>query len=246
MSSHQFALWMPTLSVELTHNAAFIVIDDHLLITRLKTVLRLRVNEQSILFDRAVHAFVTCTALEKKRITMRVETVQQNHRFVPRITMILPLLKKDTLSTAIYDLTACGVSDIQLTHTAGVQRKWGGSAELERLERVAIAAAEQAKQYIVPVISIPKVFEIVLASCTTDSVIIFFDPAGMPLEKTLHTIPTNVSHYYLIVGPEADLIDTEKELLQKRGALFCALTPTVLRTHLAATLGVAMMRSWWK
>jgi 16S rRNA U1498 N3-methylase RsmE len=49
--------------------------------------------------------------------------------------------------------------------------------------------------------------------------------------------------YILFAGPEGDLLDAEKFLLQKVDFHFVRLTPTVLRAQQAITLGAGLVRS---
>jgi len=46
-----------------------------------------------------------------------------------------------------------------------------------------------------------------------------------------------------MVGPEEDLTNQKKEQLKQAKFLFCALTPTVLRSSQAIALGSGIIRS---
>ena len=163
--------------------------------------------------------------------------------YIPTITALLPLLKKDDLSAAVADLTAVGVSAIQLVLTNTIHRSWGGDQEYARLERVMVAAAEQSKNFTVPELHNPCSL---LDALSHHFTIICGDSEG----NTFKSVFCNVSalplaHCAVLVGPESDFTITEKEILKKAGVINCSLTPTVLRSHLAITIMAASVRSWY-
>ncbi len=73
---------------------------------------------------------------------------------------------------------------------------------------------------------------------------IYFDPTGESLSDIIARVkkisPTSI---IVMVGPEGDLTDQEKEQLRQEKFLFCALTPTVLRSSQAIALGSGIIRS---
>lgn len=241
-TAHLFALWYAPLSQAVPAIKSEFIIKDDVLILRMSSVLRLKSGEQSILFDRQVHALVTIISISKKSIVVRCEDVQKNAIYAPLITALMPLLKKDDLATALTQLTACGVSAIQLVMTDGVQRSWGGKVEYERLERVIIASAEQSKQFAMPQLYEPILLQKALSQYKT---IIYGDPTGRPLQRVLQELSPTIRECAVLVGPEADFTPQEKDLLRSSGAVGCMLTPTVLRSHLALTMLAGVIRSWY-
>jgi RsmE family RNA methyltransferase len=218
------------------------VLSDAALINRISVILRLRIGEQLTLFNRQNHALVTIVSIGKKSITVRCETIYKNKIYSPTITALLPLLKKDDLATAIVQLVACGISAIQLLTTENTQRAWGGDAEYERLERLIIASAEQAKQFAVPLLHKPISLQDAIAQ---HKMLIVGDPAGLPFKEIMQKLPDTLRECAVLVGPEADFTSQEKNLLETAGALHCSLTPTVLRSYLAVTLLAGALRSWY-
>lgn len=53
----------------------------------------------------------------------------------------------------------------------------------------------------------------------------------------------DISELMLLVGPEGDLSNEEKNAVHTAGFIMCALTPTILRSVHAAFLGAGIMRS---
>lgn len=239
---HIFALWCPHLLPKKSHAAGEIEITNKELINRIITILRLRIGEQCILFDSAHHMTCTLSAIRKKSITVTYTTVYSNSPLRPTITALVPILKKDDLSAAIAQITAVGVSAIQLVTTATTQRTWGGDAEYARLERVIIAAAEQAKHYVIPTLHHPVPLSTEIERHT---LLLVGDPEGTAYAHTLARLPATIPACAVLVGPEADFTTQEKSSLVQKGARMCALTPTVLRSQLAITLMVAAVRAWY-
>lgn len=240
-TTHEFSFFIPDISKNTA--GAFYTLHDGTLITRIISVVRLKVGESCVLFDRSIQIHVILQTIAKKSLIFEIIKHTPTLSLKPAITCLLPILKKDDLSDAISSITACGATTIQLVFTNKVQRTWGGSAELERIERVMIAAAEQAKHYAFPIIHEPIPLAAALKKYT-NALHIFFDPTGKPLIDIINLIQQKKpSSLCLIVGPEGDLTIEEKNLLHNLNIPFCALTSTVLRAHLALTLATGIIRS---
>lgn len=235
---HEFALYYATLS----GLQSDIVITDPIVIHRITRVLRLKVADALVLFDRVCHYEASIQSIEKKQIKI-VLGVQQHRNMVykPSITALLPLLKRDAFEQAIYLLVEAGVTSIQPVITAKTQRKWGGIVERQRVERVIIAAAEQSKYYAFPEFKEPIILSDAIAQYNKG---IFCDPEGMPLLELSNTLivdkPKLIS---ILIGPEGDLTHDEKQAIIAHGYCSYALTPTILRAPEAAFLITAFCRS---
>jgi 16S rRNA (uracil1498-N3)-methyltransferase len=245
-SSHEFALYYPTLGRHADVATGMeLVITDPDIVHRILRILRMTVGQECILFDERTNVVAVIEELfGKKKIHMRIKHAESNQVLTPHITVLLPLLKRDECDAAIYSLAELGVNDIQLVMTEKVQRKWGGAKELERLERVVISAAEQSKQFVMPIVHEPEDLSKILANLSPDVRKIFFHPAGMAILEILQVFAkTKSSHLVLLVGPEGDMSRTEQVLIQDFGFTASALTPTVLRAQHAIFLGAGIVRS---
>jgi len=159
----------------------------------------------------------------------------------PAIIVELGLLKHDHLEKAVKVLTALGVGRIRLFISKKIQRKWGGKREHERLQRLMISSAEQSKQFALPVLLPPVQFDQI---CKTegDSIKIFCEPTGKSLIQLI-CAQKKLQKITILIGPEGDLTPEEKQQLKKSDYIFCRLTQTILRSELAATLAVGIIRS---
>jgi len=244
-NKHLFALYYPSLSINcstITAGKTF-TLGDRQLVHRISRVLRLRVGKELILFDRQQHAQLKIETLSPKEAQLQLATITPNIPLKPTITIGLPLLKRRDLEEAIYATTEVGVNAIQLLETTKSDHLGTKDIKLERLERIVISAAEQAKQFALPTIHKP----VPLADWLTNSrfeAAVFFDPKGESLNTVADGLrsqkPKDIS---LLVGPEGDLTPDEKEQLHQHQFVFCALTPTVLQAHRAIALSCGAMRA---
>ncbi len=232
---HQFAFYIPDIrsgEFELT---------DKQLVHRIVHVLRVRVGDVCIFFNRNVHTIGTITVISKRSITVKSTVLVTNSIWQPPITFFLPLLKRENLEQAVYGLTELGVTEIYLTRTEKsltiISEK-----QFQRLEKIIIAAAEQSKNFAFPTLKMPIEFIEAIKQLPEHS--IFFDPEGQSAESVLNVLKENKNQPIgLLIGPEGDLTKQERDLLRQRKVLFCSLTPTVLRSYQAAIVGVGIIRS---
>ena len=246
-NQHEFAIYFSNLTCLLSDMVASstLKIQDADLVHRIERVLRLQAPDEFILFDQANHARCLLQQFENRRtIEVHILEAGPNSVLAPELNVWLPVLKRDDLEEAIYAMVELGVNAIHLLYTDKIQRAWGGDKEFERLQRLVIAAAEQSKNFAFPHLAEPITFEAFLRADQADTALVFFDVSGHSLLTTLQTLHTNsVSRVDVLIGPEGDLTETEKVQLKEQGAIFCALTPTVLRARQAIAVGVGALRA---
>ena len=231
---HLFAVYVPSLDVPPPY--AF----GSDLLHRCKNVLRLKPGQQVIIFDNSHQSLATIQEYQKKSITVLLEDKVPLVGLKPEIHWLLPLLKREAFEHSLYSLCEMGATSIYPVVTAKTCRSWGSEKEYARAQTIMIAAAEQAKQFVVP--KIHPVTELLQWHQEGDK--IFFDPEGVPLRQMLVDASFN-GPLYGCVGPEGDLTIEEKAYLKEQGFLLCALTPTVLRARQAVALGVGIVRSYF-
>ncbi len=236
---HEFALYIPDLTNQIDK---VLVIQDKHFVRRIGSVLRLQKDDTCIFFDAHKHAEIVIAQIDKKKVEYRVAKVQDNIYFSPEITILLPLLKRDALEDALYACVELGANTVQLVFTEKVHRSWGGQKELERLQRIIIAATEQSKNFALPVLHEPVQLDAL--SFNAADTHILFEPSGRSLPEVLNAVQ-KPKKLFLAIGPEADLSQNEKNFLIKNGFIFCKLTPTILRARQAVTLGLGIFRSFF-
>ena len=246
---HEFALFVNSLSL-LTQGkkpADELVLSDENIVHRIMHVLRLRIKDECILFDKHIKISAIITAfIGKKQISLTIQSIHETTILKPHITFLLPMLKRDDLQAALYGLAEIGVTVIQLVFTQKTEHSWNNKRDGERAERIMISAAEQSKNFVYPEIRHPIALDEALKQYGATEIKIFFDPEGNNAFDVMQAMRnTKTCDIVLLIGPEGDLHQKEKELVKKEGFLFCALTPTVIRAFQAAILGAGFIRSFF-
>ena len=237
-SKHQFAFYFSEL-VKIDLNLEIIDIDNKELLHRLIKIVRLKINDQFILFDRDNYILCELLYSSKKNINVKILSKSKNKQSESEIIYLLPVLKKDNLQQAVYSLAEIGVSEIQLIETEK-SRKSFPEKEFDRLQKAVIGAAEQSKNYSFPVLKNSEKFESILSLLDKSSDKILFDVDGQSffdLRKDLKS-----KKKYLLVGPEGGLTDNEIGRARGAGFIVASLTETVLRAVQAVAISSALFR----
>lgn len=242
---HVFALYYANTTNSFKNRKTPFLCDlaDDQLTHRIKNVLRLEPGEHCIVFDNEHNALLRLVSFNKKKCTAEILHISSNELITPEITFLLPVLKKDALEAAVYSLTELGVTTIQLVMTDKVQRKWAGQSEQERLTKIIHTAAEQSKHFRASVLHEPISLAQAVKQYNAISRKFYADPSGAYAHDVFKQAAKDDDAYLLMVGPEGDLTQHEKKLLQENDFVFCALTPTVLRSVHAVALFAGMVRS---
>ena len=239
--SHEFSFYLNGLK---DFSVGEVVVSDKDFVHRLAVVLRFSKNSKIRLFDGYKNAVVEVININKKdSVTIKVVDIKDNKKYEPHIVLLLPVLKKVALEEAVYNAVEVGTNEIQLLYTEKVQRKFGGEKELGRLVKIAIAAAEQSKSFSVPKIALPIKLEDFLKKDLVGEKI-FFDVKGAPLLSVLkNCTQQKLKKLYVLIGPEGDLNNEEKQLLSKQDFSIARLTPTILRAQQATSVSIGLVRA---
>ena len=237
---HQFALYYEPINL-IGLGVSFELLDSEL-IARIVSVLRLQKDETVILFNRSVQVTCLITNIAKKNITCSVISSSKTTSIKPEIIVLLPLLKREALESAIYFATVLGITTIQLvvTEKSGT---WKGDKELERLERIVIAAAEQSKQFSLPTINKPCSLENAVERYVSIRYKIHADVDGDQIGSYIAQYD-KVSSWLISVGPEGDLVQQERDYLKTKQFYFTRLTPSVLKSEQACMVLWGIIRSF--
>lgn len=238
-NQHQFAFYYDNLS-NILHKDIDIVITSEELFHRCKHVIRMKQNDSCIIFNQQEHVVFIFSHLEgKNKVIGTYQQRKLNISLSPHITFILPLLKIDALSEAIYALTEVGINKIQLIYTTKTQTPYSPKL-LDKLYRIAIASAEQSKIFCLPTILEP----ITLSEWLKQQRVglkYHFDVTGISFSQWYQPVKPN-ENYYLLVGPEGDLTEEEKKQASNAGFITCLLTPTILRSTRSISLVSGLFR----
>lgn len=238
-NGHEFAFYYADLSKILLQDIDIVLVCDDLY-HRFKHVVRMKQDDLCIIFNQFERVTFMFASLEgKNRIKGTWQNRQKNQSLTPEITFVLPLLKIDALSEAVYALAEVGITNIQLVATHKTQTPYSEKL-FDKLHRVVVAAAEQSKMYAFPTILPPVKLDAWL-STERSGLKYHFDVTGVPFASWYKPVQAD-QHYYLLVGPEGDLTDDEKALAKKADFQACLLTATVLRSVRSISLVSGLFR----
>ena len=257
--SHEFALYSKEFSQAVAEKKIQVTLTDTTIIHRLQHVLRAGKGEVVMLFDDAFHAPCTIVDYPKNKALLVIGNLTKNVPILPKLTVILPLLKREALDELIYACRELGVSQLYFVSTDKSSRHSLSVSERERLERVSVAAAEQSKNFSPCLFlnefkfqgskdsPLPTLIELLEmqknSSECIDTLKLYADPEGFLWKQIVSKTSGDTKEFVICVGPEGDMSDREKLALREHGFTFCQLGSTILRAQQAATLLIGIVRT---
>src|SRR3990167_8684043 len=272
---HKFAFFVEDLSK--IENS----IKDKELVKRISLVLRLKTEDEIVLFDRKISLDCEIISISKDKIEIKINKKFKIESIKPEINIFIGLLKKESFEEILYSCVELGATSITPLITEKIHKNWWSNKFKERFDKILISAAEQSKNFFIPELNepiklsqlgsyFPTTHEVApdkrytrsdeaLAKSdqydrgpliSSDSVgivsrnviTILLDVNGQSLFSTFNQVKDK-STFNLIIGPEGDFSDSEKELMKKNNFTFCKLTPTVLRSIQALNVGLGSFRA---
>lgn len=228
-SKHLFALYSPLLPTQPGEAVHF---TDQELWRRITQVLRLAAGDLVTLYNKKEALTVTLDALtfnnKKSLIIGRIEQTQPVQQLLPLIHAIIGLTKREAFEEALYSCSQLGVTTVTPLLTKRVHRNWLAEKELARLEKIMIAAGEQAKQFCLPTLNLPLELELLKAHKN----LFVCAPEGKPLSLHLNELANaHNPERTIIIGPEGGFDDPEEKFLASLEAQPIALGKSILRTQ---------------
>src|SRR3990167_8842259 len=240
MSKHLFALYLEDYSSDKKE----LIIKNPLIYHRITRVLRLSENEELIIFNKKFNVLSKIKIIDKKTIILVLGQANKNLEVKPKITLAIGMLRKENFEEIVYSSVELGVNEIQPLITDKSQKSKITEKDRERFMRIMISAAEQSKNFCLPVlhelITLDNFLEINLNNHK-----IYFDVEGQNLASFAQTINKQEANqsFCLLFGPEGDFSEEEKEQIKKDGFALARLTPTILRATQAVVVGAGLFRS---
>ena len=202
-----------------------------------RTVLRLRADAPVELFDGQGHrAAAALAALDRLAAAVRVVRVTHTPPPRPRLDVAVAPPKAGRLDDLVDQLTQLGVDHVILTHTARATVE-PRPAKLDRLRRVALAAARQCRRDHLPHLYGPLPFADVLQWSGPDQRLIA-DPTG-----DITAPAASAGHVLVLVGPEGGFTTDELDAAAAAGFRRWRFAPHVLRIETAAAAAAATIRA---
>ena len=218
----------------------------------LTQVMRLKIGDSLLVFN-GVDGEWRCVIAEvlKKGAVLRAEELVRPQSTGPDLELLISVVKKSALEFAVEKATELGVRRIRLvvTHRTQVQH-----VRMDRLDAIAIEAAEQTGRVDVPMIDEPVKLGELLGGWEGGRRLMFCDETGgAPATKALiEPFPLEgggSSPWAILIGPEGGFSPEERERLRALPfTTAVSLGPRILRADTAAiaalTLWQAAVGDW--
>lgn len=199
----------------------------------LGNVMRLGPGAELLVFDgRSGEWLARIADAGKKRMTLAVERRTREPETIPDIWLAFAPVKRAQTDWLVEKATELGVARLLPVMT---QRTVAERVKLERLESIAIEAAEQCGRTRLPEIAEPLTLKQLLAA-REERLLYFADEAGgEPLADALHPGPA-----LILTGPEGGFTDEERAAIRAApSAVAVSLGPRILRAETAALAALA-------
>jgi 16S rRNA (uracil1498-N3)-methyltransferase len=203
----------------------------------LANVLRRAVGDRLHLFNGRHGEFAARIAtLHRGHVEFAIETQLRPQASEPDIWLVFAPLKRDQTDLLVQKATELGAAAL---HPVLTERTNTARLNLDRLQAIAVEAAEQSERLTIPTLHPPRPLRDLLADWSPDRIL------AAALERTEG--PPPVAQGALLIGPEGGFSPQELDVL--RAAPFIqpvSLGPRILRAETAAIAGLAMLmaRHW--
>ncbi|MFQ6615597.1 MAG: RsmE family RNA methyltransferase [Fidelibacterota bacterium] len=206
---------------------------------------RLKVGDEVFLLDGRGNARLgTIDRMEAGEVSGTIlETLPQYHESAVRIHLGLGNLKGSRLTMVVEKGTELGIRSLTvLVMRYGVKK----GVNLERLDRVALAAMKQCGRGRVPELTASQTYEEWCANLPPQQSMVTLDsPDSLTLREWLDGVESSVSDVWITVGPEGGYHPEERRLAAHRGIPFVSLGPRRLRSETAAIAAVAACETFF-
>ena len=204
----------------------------------LGNVMRLGTAAELLVFDgRSGEWLARIAEAAKKRMTLMVERRTREPEAIPDIWLAFAPVKRTQTDWLVEKATELGAARLLPVMT---QRTVAERVKLERLQAIAVEAAEQCGRTMLPEIDEPVSLKQLLAEREPGRRLYFADESGGdPAAKTFAPGPAMI-----LVGPEGGFTDQEREAIRAApNVAAISLGPRILRAETAALAALAAWMS---
>ncbi len=235
---HEFALWQQSLDSVPYDSGASVRLTDTTLCMRIAKVLRRNMGDTLVLFDG--RCAMRLLLHEVTPYAVRADIVERwrTDPPSPSIKLYLPFIEKSAFEQVLTVATVFGVAHVYPIITDKTDRHTRG-IDTDRAMRLMIAAAEQSKQFVIPMLHSKRSLQDVDFSDMTALLAVDGATPHALLQASI-----SVPSLSCIVGPEGDFTSQERSWLQTRNVLPVSLGAAVLRSELAVTVLLGMVRAY--
>jgi 16S rRNA (uracil1498-N3)-methyltransferase len=199
----------------------------------LGNVLRLGAGAELLLFDGETGEWLARIAdVTKKRMTLSVERKTREPEIIPDLWIAFAPVKRTQTDWLVEKATELGAARLMPVMT---QRTVAERVRLDRLESIAIEAAEQCGRTRVPQVVAPLPLRRFVEELDPARHFYFADEGGgEPLAAAFKEGPA-----VILVGPEGGFTEEERAFVRGNGATPISLGPRILRAETAALAAIS-------
>ena len=211
--------------------------------------LRLRAGERFVAADGVSRGFEVELAQEPDKAAGLCVVRPVAPARLPRranVTLVQGVSKGERMDLLVRQAVELGVPRIVPALTARCIVRLDGDKRVARAERwrgIALAAAKQSGQPLVPHIEVPVGFDeaVAMAAAEADVIVCPWEECddGASIAGALRGMPAS-TRVFVFIGPEGGLERTEVEALRAVGAHVVTLGDTILRTETAGVIASAL------
>ena len=225
---------------QLTENISVTLSDDA---TQHIRVLRLSVGDNITLFNGHGGQYLAqLTEVQKRTCQVKITTFQATDNESPLHLHLGQVISRgDRMEFVIQKAVELGVNEI----TPLISERCGVKLNAERMakkqqqwQKIAIAACEQSGRNIVPIIHSTQTL-IQWSEVDIDCCKLTLHPRA---KYSINTLPNDINHIRLLIGPEGGLSDDEISLTESLNFTETLLGPRVLRTETAALTAITALQ----
>jgi 16S rRNA (uracil1498-N3)-methyltransferase len=160
---------------------------------------------------------------------------------IPNLIIILSIFKFDRMEWAIEKCVELGVGRIVPVAAQRTEAHLAKAAEkrVERWQRIALQASEQARRASAPEISAPQSLPAAVAAARGNRIVLAESEEQMSLKEALQT-PNSLREITLAFGPEGGWTESELKLFHEAGWRPASLGSTILRAETAVIAAAAI------
>lgn len=202
-------------------------------------VMRLKQGDDLMVFNgRDGEWRASITEYLKRGVVLKCEEQVRPQTTGPDLELVVALVKKSRVETIVEKAAELGAARVRLTVT---RRTNVEKVRLDRLDAIAIEAAEQTGRLDVPLVDDPQKLEAILDGWDASRRLMFCDETGgAPAMEALQA--AGQGRWAILIGPEGGFAPEERERLRSLPfTTAVSLGPRILRADTAA---IAAMTLW--
>jgi 16S rRNA (uracil1498-N3)-methyltransferase len=224
---------LPRLYVRQALREGALVTLDAMQANYLGNVLRLGAGAELLLFDGETGEWLARIAdAAKKRMSLSIGRKTREPEIIPDLWLAFAPVKRAQTDWLVEKATELGAARLVPVMT---QRTVAERVRLDRLESIAIEAAEQCGRTRVPQIIAPMPLRRLVEELDPARHFYFADEnGGEPLTSAYEEGPA-----VILVGPEGGFTEEERAFVRASGATAISLGPRILRAETAALAAIA-------